>query len=237
MMKRLLEIIPEVLVFDCGDTLLELNIPRENIFQEVLAKEGVKVELDYIRRAYDIVDWSFKQRSSQERTAEAKKRFFDGFNVALCNVLGLSNYSGVINMQLQDAIRQRCRWIASDSTLNLMSWVSNRYECYVLANWSRNLPQVMSQAGILHFFKGVYSSDELGAEKPNPESYERFLEVTGMQGRPKLYIGNEYIADVVGSRAHGFEPVLLDWIGKYPPEVDCLKVSDWGQLRASLENQ
>ena len=236
-MTKLLQTVPEILVFDCGDTLLELNVPREKVLQEVLAEEGIKVELDFIRRAYDIVDWSFKQRSSQERTVEAKKRFFDSFNVALCNVLGLSNHSGVINTRLQDAIRERCRWVASDSTLNLISWVSNRYDCYVLANWSRSLPEVLSQAGIFQFFKGVYCSEELGAEKPNPESYERFLEATGIQDRPKLYIGNEYIADVVGSRAHGFEPVLFDRIGRYPPEVDCLKVTDWGQLRACLEKQ
>ena len=231
-----LKIIPEALVFDCGGTLLELNIPRENTFQEVLADEGLHVELELIRRAYDIVDWSFKQRSSKETTLDAKKRFFDNFNIALCDVLGLRSHALTLNEHLQDAFKRRCNWQADDDTKEWLFWASKRFECYVLANWSRSLNQVLDRAGIAHFFRGIYCSEELGAEKPDPKSFEVFLNATNLRDKPRMYNGNEYIADVIGSRSFGFEPVLFDQHGRYPPVADCFRISDWNQLRKYLTN-
>ena len=225
---------PDVLVFDCGDTLVELDTPCAIICQRVLAEAGLLIDLALIRRAYDIVEWTCKQQSSVEKTPEAKAQFFDHFNGALCDVLGLRSHAASLNERLQLAFRGTCHWQADSQTVQWLEWASQRFDCYILANWDRKLPQLLQRLGIAHFFKGIYCSEQLGAEKPNPRAYELFLEQSGIRNLRRLYVGNEYLADVVGSRALGFEPVLIDRYGRYPGAVDCFRVKGWDELRQAL---
>ena len=226
---------PDVLVFDCGDTLVELVPSREVICQEVLQAAGAAVDLALIRRAYDIADALMKQRSSTERTRDAKARFLTDYNSALCDALGLRSLAAVVDPAMQAAFRSGPHWTADPSTQAFLAWASERFPCYVLANWDSRLPAVLDYAGIRPFFTGAYCSEELGVEKPAPECFARFLEATGLADKRRLYIGNEYLADVAGSRAAGFEPVLIDRYGRYPSAMDCLRITDWAQLRQRLD--
>lgn len=226
---------PEVLVFDCGDTLVELLPSREVICQEVLQKAGAAVDLVLIRRAYDIADAMMKQRSSAERTREAKSRFLTDYNGVLCDALGLRSLAAAVDPAMQAAFRSGPHWTADPSTQAFLAWASERFPCFVLANWDRRLPAVLDHAGVGRYFTAAYSSESLGIEKPDPECFARFLAASGLAEKRRLYIGNEYLADVVGSRAAGFEPVLIDRHGRYPAAVDCLRITDWGQLRQRLD--
>lgn len=226
--------LPTTLVFDCGDTLLELSPPKEIICQEVLAAEGLVVEPELLQRAYLVVEHMFKQHASRETTPKSKQQFFDRYNQELCDILGLRNMGEILNRKLQQAFRSRCRWEADSATRHWLEWASDRFDCYVFANWSSGLRQELEQAELAHFFNGIYSSEEIGFEKPDPRSFGRFLEVSGLQADNCIYIGNEYRADCIGSRALGFEPVLLDRHGRYPACVDAVRISNWEQLRLTL---
>ncbi len=218
------------LVFDCGDTLLTLSPTREQICQEALAQLGVDVDLDRIARAYRMVDFRLVQRSSQLKTSAEKRRFHTQYNTLLAEALGLDTRAAQLDVTLYDRFTARRRWISFPGTAEALAALSPRFDLYVLANWDERLLSLLEDNQLAHLFKGIYSSAALGAEKPDPAIFERFIAATGVIPAQTLYIGNEYRADVMGSRAAGFTPILFDRTGHWAPHADCALVTDWSEL-------
>jgi FMN phosphatase YigB (HAD superfamily) len=69
----------------------------------------------------------------------------------------------------------------------------------------------------------VAASAALGAEKPDRACFDAFLARNALDPARTLYIGDEYIADVVGSRGVGMAPVLIDRKNRLPA-ADCLRI-------------
>ena len=105
---------------------------------------------------------------------------------------------------------------------------------HVVANWDDGLEACLSEAGIAERFSGIHDSQTLGVEKPDPEIFRRFGERAGVDLSKAVYIGNGYGADVAGSRAAGLTPVLLDWRGHYPGQVDAPRAVSWESLGTIL---
>ena len=55
----------QAVVFDCADTLLRLDPPREVIFRDAAAEAGLELQLDDVARAYELVDFAVKIKSSE----------------------------------------------------------------------------------------------------------------------------------------------------------------------------
>ena len=66
----------------------------------------------------------------------------------------------------------------------------------------------------------VIDSAVEGVEKPDPAIFRLALERTGVAPEDALYAGDIYSIDVVGARAAGLRPVLVDE-GDLYPDADC----------------
>ncbi len=221
---------PKDIVFDCGDTILELYPARELTCRDVLRELGVNRKLAEIRKAYELVDFSGRQNASQLPNHAAKSAFFDEYNHRLAIALGIESVANEFNIAMQRAFSKSRHWIANSNTKFFLENIQDKYNCYVLANWDENLDKVLDNADVLHFFRQTYSSKHLGSEKPSPEIFQRFLAASGVNPQEAFYIGNEYFADAVGSRNAGFTPILIDRYGTLPEEIDCHRISSWSQL-------
>jgi FMN phosphatase YigB (HAD superfamily) len=49
-----------------------------------------------------------------------------------------------------------------------------------------------------------------------------------------IYVGDNYYADVVGSRAAGLRPILYDPLGIFP-EPDCETIKSFDELKSILK--
>ena len=81
----------------------------------------------------------------------------------------------------------------------------------------------------------MVNSQSLGAEKPNPKAYRGFSERSGVDPDTSIYLGNEYLADNIGSRRAGFTPILCDPQGK-EPAVDCTRFTSWEHFADALDD-
>jgi FMN phosphatase YigB (HAD superfamily) len=221
-------------VFDCADTLLDLQPSRECIAQEVLTGLGVRCDLGTIRTAYRLADFTLQQRSSRERTAADKAAFFTRYNGLLAVALGVETKRDELDGALQEAFGARRRWTAAAGAAAALAQIGARYPMYVLANWSAGLRDVLAGADLLAGWVGVFSSEELGSEKPSPAAFHAFATRAGVQLGDCYYVGNDYVADVVGSRAVGMEPLLLDRAGYYSHGADCRVFRSWQDLATHL---
>ena len=217
------------IVFDCADTLLRMDPSRAEIFRDAAAMAGLVLPLNEIERAYDIVDFAIKMRSSKLHSIEAKLEFYRSINAALCNALGIQRSLSALQPLLLAEFRRRKQWRPFADVDGALRQLAARVPLYVLANWDSGLPGVLRNVGLDGFFRDVASSEMLGSEKPEQACFEAFLARDSLDPSKTVYIGNEYLADVVGARTAGLTPILLDRADRMR-SADCLRISSLAEL-------
>lgn len=217
------------IVFDCGDTLLRLDPPREVIFRDAAAELGIVLEPALIGRAYRLVDFAYKLHSSRVSTEEGRSDFYREFNGALCSALGIERSADALHPRLLAAFRARRRWQPFPDAVATLRTFSERVPLFVLANWDARLPTLLAETGLEPYLSGAFASEILGAEKPARACFDAFVTRSGVDPATTIYVGNEYEADVVGARRAGLTPVLVDRDAVFPA-ADCLRVGSLAEL-------
>ena len=103
-----------------------------------------------------------------------------------------------------------------------------RYRLALLSNWSPRLPQVLEQLDIHRFFEFVIVSAVVGLAKPDPAIFDLAVQRSGCQPDELLYVGDSPAADIAGSRAAGWDSVLI--ANRHTEAVVPLKVSSLTEL-------
>lgn len=80
----------------------------------------------------------------------------------------------------------------------------------VVSNRMKAYDEYLQEKGIGHFFAFSLAAGLIGNWKPEPEIFHHALQKLEIRPEEALYIGDNYFADVVGARAAGLQPVLLD---------------------------
>jgi FMN phosphatase YigB (HAD superfamily) len=213
----------QAVVFDCAGTLLRLDPPRELIFQDAAAELGLNLPLSDIAHAYEIVDFALKVKSSEHTSALARSEFYLAFNGSLCLALGIERSFETLHPLLSRRFAARRRWIAFEDAAETLRAISERVPVHVLANWDKGLEDVLRLAGLRDLLCDAAASETLGVEKPARACFDAFLARNALDPARTVYVGNEYLADVVGARDAGLTPVLIDRDDRLPA-ADCLRV-------------
>jgi putative hydrolase of the HAD superfamily len=104
----------------------------------------------------------------------------------------------------------------------------------VVSNANGTLRLLFERLGLTPAFEVVLDSAEEGVEKPDARLFRMALERLGGDAATALHVGDIYHVDVVGARAAGIRPVLLDEAGLYP-EADCPRVRSLAELAGHLD--
>ena len=210
-------------IFDCAGTLLHLNPSPERIFQDSARELGVALELGEIVRAYESVNFSLQIKSSKATTRTEREAFYASFNGALCMALGIHRSFDRLHPLLLSRFVERRAWVAFEDAAATLAALGKHRAVHALANWDRNLSLVLERAGLRSLVGDAAASEELGAEKPARACFDAFLSRNALDPADAVYVGNEYIADVVGARQAGLTPILVDRDNRLP-HADCLRV-------------
>jgi putative hydrolase of the HAD superfamily len=219
----------DAIFFDFGETLATLAPSKEKLFVQAARSVGLELELEEVRRAYQIVDFHNKYSSIHVRD---RIGFYQNYNQQLLEALGISSYFSRLNPELVTRFRIDKRWELFDEVPETLRRLRRQGRPLALvANWDTGLSALVEQLGIRQEFAAVVSSQAAGVEKPDPAIFllaadELSLSVAAAS---ILYVGNEYRADVMGARAAGLTPVLIDRNGLYK-HADCLRLTSLLQL-------
>jgi putative hydrolase of the HAD superfamily len=83
-----------------------------------------------------------------------------------------------------------------------------------VSNWDCSLPRVLERCGLGGMLDGTVTSAEAGARKPDPAIFSAALELAGCEAAEALHVGDTEEEDVVGARAAGIRPLLIDREGR-----------------------
>ena len=223
------------IVFDFGDTLVRLKPSKEQICSEVLKSLGYYHSITQIKNAYSHVEFC-KQKLSQIKSKKTRKDFYSFYNYRLAIFLGIEQDYNKFNDLMQQDFQKKKRWIIFPEALDALQRLKTEgYNLYILANWNRSLINICQLNKIKDFFTGIYSSEELGVEKPDSNIFLAFIKKTQIDPKKSIYVGNDYLADVVGSRKCHFIPILIDPERKFENNCDCIQITSLLDLLGILQ--
>ena len=126
---------------------------------------------------------------------------------ALRNLAAEHNYPDVlVDEAFQVFIDARNDVALYDEVMPALTTLSTRFRLFTASNGNADLAKI----GIAHLFERNIAARQVGALKPDPIVFHKVIEGTDLQANEVLYVGDDPIMDVVGSRAAGMHPIWIN---------------------------
>lgn len=107
------------------------------------------------------------------------------------------------------------KWhIYDDTEYCLKRTVEKGYSNVILSNHVPELEELVKHLGIRKYFTKIYSSANIGYEKPNIKIYEKVIQDL-KDAENIIMIGDNYIADIQGAKKAGIEAILVRKANEY----------------------
>jgi FMN phosphatase YigB (HAD superfamily) len=103
----------------------------------------------------------------------------------------------------------------------------------MVSNRENPFDDQLKEMGLHGCFHFTLAGGEVNSFKPEPAIFEEALRRAGTLAPETMYVGDNYFADVVGSRRAGLRPVLYD-PGCIFPDADCAVIRSFTQLPSLL---
>ena len=116
----------------------------------------------------------------------------------------------------------------------LTSLKESGYVLGVVSNRDEPFLEELRNLKLDSYFHFTLAGGEVKSYKPDALIFERALEIAGTSAPETMYIGDNYFADVVGSRRAGLMPVLYDPITLFP-DADCAVIKSFAELPQLLK--
>lgn len=108
------------------------------------------------------------------------------------------------------------------------------YVMAVISNRDRPFQDVLDSHGLSQFFDFSLAAGEVDIYKPEPGIFDHALHRTNLIAQETVYVGDNYFADVIGSRRAGLQPILYDPDGIFP-DVDCTIIKSFDELQSAIK--
>lgn len=125
-----------------------------------------------------------------------------------------TNYTMKVFDDLLRVIGNNCIYFVPDGTKEVLEYLSNKYELYVLTNWFSDCQsERLNHAGLLKYFKEVVGADKV-KHKPYVDGY---LYIIGDTNKDDvIMIGDNVDIDIKGANDSGIKSILADYRNRYP---------------------
>ena len=101
-------------------------------------------------------------------------------------------------------------WELYPEVIEVLEQLCPQFELAVVSNFDGRLRIILEQLGISKYFKHVFLSSELGADKPDPEIFRRALRLINLGPYEVLHVGDDPERDWKAAAAAGLLIFQLD---------------------------
>jgi putative hydrolase of the HAD superfamily len=201
--------------FDVGNTLIRPHPSVSEVVRQVLAEEGHVHDLDAIDRLMPLVDEYYEDRyrsddtfwTDEDRTSEV----WVGMYSLLCRKLGIEDGAERIAARVYQEFGDPARWVAYADVQPAFRRLRRRgLMLGLISNWDDRLSGLIAGLGLAAELETIVSSADVGLHKPDPRIFELACTRLGVDPEQAAHVGDHYYADIVGARAIGMHPVLID---------------------------
>lgn len=112
-----------------------------------------------------------------------------------------------------------------EGTKELLVWLKEKgYKLGIISNAEGQIKRLISHIGLEPVFDVILDSHEVGFQKPDQRIFHCALKELDVKASEAVHVGDLVESDVVGAKAAGITPILVDRYGSYK-DADCIKVA------------
>jgi putative hydrolase of the HAD superfamily len=206
----------DAVFFDVGNTLLHPHPSVGHVCEEILRRSGRIHSLDQIEALLPLVDDYYEDRYRTDDTFwtcdERAAEIWVGMYSVLCRHLGIPDEEAAgLALEVYDAFGDASRWKAyADVAPALERLRAAGVKTGVISNWDTRLEGILAGLGLGSRLDVVVSSAVVGLHKPDPRIFELACAQVGVRPCDCAHVGDHFYSDVIGARAAGMTPVLID---------------------------
>jgi putative hydrolase of the HAD superfamily len=221
--------------FDVGYTLLAPHPSTVEIVLGACAARGTPVDRACLERQIPAAERAFRQYAhahpetwGDDRAIEAMWRGYFAALLGPCLAVLPEEQLDACVAEVTRAFGHGASYALYPDVLPALDVLRGRdVTLGVISDWGTELGMILAHHDLARYFDFAVVSASMRVAKPNPALFATALRRADAIPDYALHIGDSYLLDVLGARAAGITPVLLDRAGQHDPAaLDCLVVRD-----------
>jgi HAD superfamily hydrolase (TIGR01662 family) len=227
----------DAVFFDLGGTLVDMSVPRENVWAEAFSKHGENVGPDELRRALRKADHDLDEAFAAIQGMD-EKPFWRTYDEAVLDSLGVEvdpeEFMADLSASFGKIIPDENVWTDYPDAKPILEDLARRdMDVGLISNATDLARRVLRRLDMERYFDPIVISSEIGYRKPEREIFDKALGEAGVAPSRALYIGDKLAVDVKGASRAGLNAVLIDR-GSIFPDAPCVRISNLSALRTFL---
>jgi putative hydrolase of the HAD superfamily len=233
---------PRAILFDLGYTLLRHHPAGPRLYQGILAEQGFPVDEQQMADASQLARQFYVDATRSGRDFEVSMEeavaFWDEYNTLILERVGVPRErQRELSELIYTTAWQPEAWTVFPETVPTLQDLRARgFRMAVVSNFVDTLQAVCALHQLTPYFDTIISSVEARAMKPDPRIFRIATRRLGVDAADAWHIGDNYWADVLGARAAGITPVLVDRDNACP-RPDCMTVTSLTELLELLDQE
>ena len=227
----------DAVFFDLGGTLVDMSVPREDLWSKVLSEHGAKVEREELSEALRRTDRDLDEAFARIQGTD-ERPFWKAYDEAVLANLRVQVDPERFREDLSEAfgnvIPDESVWTDYPDAKPLLERLGERdIQVGLISNATDLARRVLKRLDMERYFDPIVISSEIGHRKPEKAIFEKALDEAGVAASRAIYIGDKLAVDVKGANKAGLNAVLIDR-GAVFPDAQCVRITNLSALRAFL---
>ena len=202
----------EFLFLDLDDTILDFQKAEHVALSKTLRGFGLEPTETVLKR-YNLINkahWEALERKELTREQVLVGRFqvlFEEMGITVEPVQVARSYEHNLSIG---------HWFLPGAE-EAVERLSKKYKLYLASNGTAKVQAGrLASANISRFFEEVFVSQEIGANKPSPEYFERcFARIPGLDKSKTIMVGDSLTSDILGGQNAG---IATCWVNPHHKE-------------------
>jgi len=223
------------ILFDCMETIVDLRqLPglRDYAFWGFNGSgvEDMWEDFDEFFRYYLLTRSDISARYHKNQEYEMSERFLQIVHLSFPDlaVSRMENVTKKLSCNYWDNYKAAC--YVKEDVAAVLPKLTEKYRLGIVSNFMvmGGIEELLEINGVRKYFDVVVTSIAEGWRKPDPIIYKAALDRLGASVGETVFVGDDYVNDMVTPAELGMKPIFLDRYGKYP-EVSG-KITDFNEL-------
>jgi putative hydrolase of the HAD superfamily len=215
------------LLFDAGGTLV---MPSFRRMAHEYARDGVVVAADQLARGEALARLAFDRGEYVRVHTDAWLNFM--FEIARLAEVEPPPVAAFERLRAYHDTENLWEDVIAGTEAALAA-LAGRYRLGVISNANGTVKRCFARLGLARFFETIVDSTEVGIEKPDVRIFQHALREMNVGAAEAVYVGDVFKVDVLGARAAGLRPILLDPHGFHADKA-CDRIAALADLAALL---
>ncbi len=212
------------ILYDAGHTLIKPRPGREEVWEFLAHQLGVDIALERRKTLPDAGAFYYLRLGGAGLGAyasdEEARAFWSEYYAHALSEAGVDLPRQQLlsaGEAVYDWHKEPEQWEAFPEAHAALEEAHRRgYTQGIVSDWGTDLLAILHAHELTHHLDFVVASAAVGVSKPHPEIFRYALERARLKASEAVYVGDSYIADVLGAKGAGLAAVLIDREGRAP---------------------